>query len=115
MIDPQKPGYKLFFLQPHPGGGLTSASSELKTGYGTIKLAWKLEEDKMIYACSVPPNTSATACFENGEGKSILLNNLPIPNDGSYKISTENGKVKIELGSGNYIFSSPYSALNKKL
>ena len=89
-IDLQKPGYKHFFLQPHPEGGLTSASSELKTFYGTIKSAWKLEGDKMIYTCSVPPNSSATVCFENAEEKSILLNNLLLPNDRTFKVSTEN-------------------------
>jgi hypothetical protein len=47
---------------------------------------------------------SATVCFENTEEKSILLNNLPISNDSSYKVSTENGKVKIEIGSGIYKF-----------
>jgi alpha-L-rhamnosidase len=114
-IDPQTPGYKHFFLQPHPGGNLTFASAELNTFYGTIKSAWKLEDGKMIYTCSVPPNSSGTVCFENTEKESILLNNLPIPNDGSFKVSTENGKVKIEIGSGNYIFSFPSSTLKKQL
>ena len=113
-IDPQTPGYKHFFLQPHPGGGLTSASAELKTYYGTIKSAWKIEEDKMIYSCSVPPNSSATVCFEQAEEKGIFLNNLPLPKDGSFKVSTDNGKVRFEIGSGTYLFSSPCPDLNKK-
>ncbi|MCK9618778.1 MAG: glycoside hydrolase family 78 protein, partial [Lentimicrobiaceae bacterium] len=114
IIDSQMPGYKHFILQPHQGGGLKSTSAELNTFYGTIKSAWKLEDDKMIYTCSVPPNSSATVCFENGEEKSILLNNLPLPNDGLYKVSTENGKVKIEIGSGNYMFSLQHSILKQQ-
>jgi len=112
-IDPQAPGYKHFFLQPHPGGGLTSASADLETGYGTIKSTWKIEGDKMINSCSVPPNSSATVCFEQAEEKGILLNNLPLPKDGSFKVSTENGKIRIEIGSGSYSFSSPCPALKK--
>ena len=70
-IDPKVPGYKHFFLQPHPGGGLTSASGSLKTLYGTIKSDWKLENGLMRYSCTIPPNSSATVCFDISEVKDI--------------------------------------------
>ncbi len=106
--DPKAPGYKHFVLQPHPGGGLTSASAELKTLYGTIKSDWKLENKMMTYSCSIPPNSSATVNFDHSEAKDITINNLPLLKYGLAKISENNQKVKIELGSGNYIFVLPF-------
>ena len=106
--DQNAPGYKHSFLQPHPGGGLTSASGSLKTMYGTIKSDWKIETGTMTYTCSIPPNSSATVCFENSEANDIVLNNLPLLKNGEAKISGNNQKVKIELGSGNYIFVLPF-------
>jgi alpha-L-rhamnosidase len=107
-IDPQIPGYKHFLLQPHPGGGLTTTSAELKTFYGTIISEWKLKNGLMTYSCSIPPNSSATINFDNSEIKEILMNNHPLLNSEVAKISENNQKVKIELGSGNYIFVLPY-------
>jgi len=106
--DPQAPGYKHFSLQPHPGGGLANATAELKTLYGTIKSNWKLENGSMTYSCSIPPNSSATVCFENSQAKDIMLNELPLLKNGTAKLSENNQKVKIELSSGNYIFVLPY-------
>ena len=106
--DPKAPGYKHFVLQPHPGGGLTSATGSLKTLFGTIKSDWKLENQRLTYSCSIPPNSSATVNFNHSEAKDITINNLPLLKYGLAKISENNQKVKIELGSGNYIFVLPY-------
>ena len=111
-IDPKLPGYKHFSLQPHPGGGLTSASAALNTLYGTIKSNWKLENGSMTYSCSIPPNSSATVCFDNSEVNNIVLNKLPLSKIGAAKISENNQKVEIELGSGNYIFVRPFKIKN---
>jgi len=106
--DPKIPGYKHFFLQPHPGGGLTTAMAELKTLYGTIKSNWKLENGKLNYACTIPPNSSATVCFDQADTKDIIINDIPLLKYGTAKISENNQNVKIELGSGNYIFVLPF-------
>ena len=112
--DPNIPGYKHIILQPHPGGGLTSALSELKTGYGTIKSDWKVENGIMNYSCSIPPNSSATVCFDEIDKQNIVLNDLPILKNGNAKISQKNQTVKIEVGSGNYIFNLPLKVKNSK-
>ena len=81
-IDPANPGYKHFFLEPHPGGGLTYAKSEHLSMYGKISSSWKMEGQNTIYDFEIPPNTTAT----------VIL-----PGDNSKK----------ELGSGKYTFSVP--------
>jgi len=106
-IDQKNPGYKHFFLQPHQGGGLTFANAELKTLFGIIKSGWKLEDGQILYSCSVPPNTSATVCFDNVNVQNITINKLPLQNDLSVQFVESDEKVKIEIGSGNYLFTLP--------
>ena len=58
--DPDQPGYKHFFIQPAPGGPLTSARAELATPYGKASSAWILENGTLKLEAVVPPNTTAT-------------------------------------------------------
>jgi len=75
-IDEENPGYKHFFLAPHPGGGLTNAKAEFNSMYGKIKSDWKIEGDKFVYDIEIPVNTNATVILpgskeakELGSGK----------------------------------------------
>jgi alpha-L-rhamnosidase len=88
-IDEQKPGYKHFYLEPHPGGGLTHAAAEHHTMYGKIKSAWKIEGDNFSYEIEIPANTKATVILPGKEKE-------PQP-----------------LGSGKYSFSYPAAGLKK--
>ena len=58
--DPQQPGYKHFFIQPRPGGPLTSAAAELETPYGMARSGWQKTENGVSIEVTVPANTSAT-------------------------------------------------------
>jgi alpha-L-rhamnosidase len=103
-LDEENPGYKHFFLNPHPGGGLTHAEAELISPYGKIASAWKIEDNTLEYTCTIPPNTTATIIFDTTDVAEFLINKQPISLDRSFKTLTENGKLKIEAGSGNYTF-----------
>jgi alpha-L-rhamnosidase len=104
-MDEKNPGYKHFFLEPHPGGGLTNASSSLKTLYGVIQSDWKIEGNTTYYSCTVPPNTTATVCFDNAISEEVLYKNQPLTKAENLKILNEKGTLKIEIGSGKYSFS----------
>jgi alpha-L-rhamnosidase len=106
-IDPENPGYRHFFLHPHPGGGLSYACTKLTTMYGKIVSDWELAVGEMKYRCTVPPNTSATVFFDNADSKIVLLNNKPLNANVSFRFVDENGKLRIELGSGDYVFTVP--------
>jgi len=59
--DPDDPGYHHVLVEPRPGGGLTHASAALDTGYGTVEVAWQLDEaGELRLTVALPPNTSAT-------------------------------------------------------
>jgi alpha-L-rhamnosidase len=69
--DPAQPGYKHFFIQPAPGGPLTSARAELETPYGKASSAWILKNGTLHLEALVPPNTTATLMLP-GKQPSIL-------------------------------------------
>jgi len=58
--DPAHPGYAHFYIQPRPGGPLTSAEAELETPHGKARSAWRKSGKKMVLEATVPPNTTAT-------------------------------------------------------
>jgi alpha-L-rhamnosidase len=103
QIDPENPGYKHFFLEPHPGGGLTHAKAEFKSMYGNIKSGWKIEGDQMVYDVAIPANTTATITLPATSPEKVLLNDSPLKNDAQ---QNDEG-ITLKLGSGEYRFSYP--------
>ena len=65
-IDPAQPGYKHAILRPQPGGGLTEASGRIKTLYGELTSAWRVEQGVFEWTIHIPPNTRATAYLPGG-------------------------------------------------
>ena len=87
-IDENHPGYKHFYLAPHPGGGLTNAKAEFESIYGKIKSSWKIEEDTFNYEVEIPANTTATVILP---GKGNKPENL---GSGYYKFSIQLNQIK---------------------
>jgi alpha-L-rhamnosidase len=59
-IAPLTPGYARVLLAPQPGGGLTWASTSLRTQNGTVSLKWRLEEKHIVVDAEVPGAAVAT-------------------------------------------------------
>ncbi len=107
QIDSEAPGYKHFFLAPHPGGGLTNAEAVYKSIYGEIKSGWRTEGNQMIYTVKIPANTTATVTLPQALVESVLINSLPLKNDSDKKVKQNRDHVTVQLGSGEYEFSYP--------
>ncbi|MBT3293667.1 MAG: family 78 glycoside hydrolase catalytic domain [Verrucomicrobia bacterium] len=71
--DAATPGYKHFFIQPHPGGPLTQASAELETPYGKAASGWEKRDDGLVVRATVPPNTTATLIVPTSGAKAPEL------------------------------------------
>jgi len=105
-IDPKNPGYKHFFIQPLPGGGLTYAKASYQSGYGEIISAWQIEAGEMSLQVKIPANTSATVKLPQAqihkvfEGKEYLSKSFAIQN-----IKQLSNSVTFLLDAGEYIFS----------
>ncbi|MEA5404327.1 glycoside hydrolase family 78 protein [Arcicella sp. DC2W] len=88
-------GYKEIVIKPQIGGGLTYAKGSLKTNYGVVVSAWKIENGKLTWEVEIPANTTATLTFPTQKLSSITESgaSISIAQDGT-----------IALGSGKYAF-----------
>lgn len=87
--DAAHPGYKHFFLRPLVAGPLTSVSAELETPYGTAFSGWTREGRVATLSVVVPPNTTATLVFPDGQPTKTLQPGkhqftCKLPDSGSY-------------------------------
>ena len=73
------PGYKKSIVKPHIGGGFTPASASLDSPYGKLSSAWKIDDQKLELAVTIPANTTATVYVpvkddrEVREGVSVVM------------------------------------------
>jgi alpha-L-rhamnosidase len=58
-LAPAAPGYRHLEIKPLIGGGLTSARARHKTPYGMAEAGWRIEDDTITVAVTVPPNATA--------------------------------------------------------
>lgn len=61
-----EPGYRRFRAAPHPGGGLTRASTWHVSPYGRIELAWELDGGQGRLELTVPEGTTAEVVLPDG-------------------------------------------------
>jgi alpha-L-rhamnosidase len=57
-LAPAAPGYREILVRPRPGGGLTWATAEHVTPYGPARVAWRLEDERLVVDVTIP--TGAT-------------------------------------------------------
>lgn len=99
------PGYKQFLIQPHPGGGLTSAAAGLESMYGEIRSEWTIDSGKIELVTVVPPNTSATVLLPDAALAGVQENGQELQAVRGIHSAEQLGQsVKITVGSGEYRF-----------
>jgi alpha-L-rhamnosidase len=108
-IDPQTPGYKHILLAPHPGGGLKNADASFNSLYGKIRSAWKIEGGKLVYEVTIPANTTATITLPVAQDDQLTLNGQALPAGVKQTLKQLDNGVSLNVGSGSYQFSYPYS------
>ncbi|MDO4557903.1 MAG: family 78 glycoside hydrolase catalytic domain, partial [Planctomycetia bacterium] len=80
--DPSGVAFRKIRLTPRPVGDLTSASSTIRTPYGELSSAWRVENGTFIHDIRIPVNTTAVVVLPYGGGEK-------------------------EVGSGTYRFETP--------
>jgi alpha-L-rhamnosidase len=106
-LDPDQPGYKHIVMHPCPGGGLTYASLELHSMYGTIRSAWAQENDRFDWKVTVPANTTATIYVPAKNASHVMESGqLWEGANGVTFLRMENGFAMFCLASGTYHFST---------
>ncbi len=92
------PGYKEILIEPQPGGKLTQARAELKSPYGTITSAWKIEGGNIILDIEIPANTTAHVLLPNAANATVTDQSKPLPKTITATPSGQN--LDLTLGSG---------------
>jgi alpha-L-rhamnosidase len=106
-IDEQNPGYKHIIIQPHPGGGLTSARARLDSMYGPMESDWRIDGEAMTVSVEIPPNTTATVRLPSAKLDDVTEGGKPLGQArGVYLLQTrqEGNTAVIPIGSGRYLF-----------
>lgn len=72
-LAPAAPGYSRIDIQPHQGGGLTSARARHITPYGLAESRWAIEGEQIEVVAVVPPNTTASVTLPDSDGQPIQV------------------------------------------
>jgi alpha-L-rhamnosidase len=85
-------------MEPSFPEKLGFVNASYNSPYGKIASSWKRDGDSLEWNITVPANTTATVVLPARFGIK------PEPNsDGIHSVIEADGKVIIELGSGNYL------------
>lgn len=110
-IQQTSPGFATFDIRPEidPKQGadrIGYLNASYHSLHGEIKSQWKKEAGKISINVSIPVNTVATVYLPTAVQEGVLLNGkkLALQPDARV-IGNENGKVAVQLGSGDYHFS----------
>jgi len=57
--DPEHPGFRRFFLEPHPMPGLDHVHAHYDCPYGRILSEWRTHGDRFVWSVEVPGGTAA--------------------------------------------------------
>lgn len=66
IVDPEKPGFRHFYLRPNPVGDLTHVKAEYRSIRGLIRSHWRREGGRFDLEVTVPGNSSATVVLPDG-------------------------------------------------
>src|SRR5208282_4067169 len=77
-LDEAAPGYKHILIEPHPGGGLTKASTSVESMYGRVSSGWEIADGKMTLKVEVPANTTATVRVPHAELENVTEGGKPL-------------------------------------
>lgn len=106
-IDELEPGFKKISIHPVPGDGLTWADAEFDSPYGKIASRWEIDGKKFSFEVAVPANTTALVYVPSRNEDSVMESGKPaVRRKNIVSRGMENGYAVLEVGSGQYRFSS---------
>jgi len=108
-IDPAQPGYKHVLIQPHPGGGLTSAQASVHSMYGKVASSWEVKDGTMTMKIEIPANTTASVRLLGARVQDVSEAGKALGSSSAISgVSQADGAVTLNAGSGRYEFTYKY-------
>ena len=99
--DPSAIGYKKIWMEPVFPEKLEHVNAAYESPYGTIESSWERRGNNLLWAITIPANTTATVKLPSRFG---IKPDASQP--GIHSVNESGGAIIIELGSGMYIFQS---------
>jgi alpha-L-rhamnosidase len=99
--DTDFPGYQQVFIDPQIPDGLTWAKTTKETPYGTVKVDWTLEKEKLNFQLEIPVGCTAKVVLPKGSEDYIL-------NGKSCSLKQQETLSNVDVGSGKYTLSCKY-------
>jgi alpha-L-rhamnosidase len=102
-IETRDPGYKHLIIQPHPTEKLSYSKATFESSYGTVASGWERKDNKIIVNVKIPANSTATIMLPVDQASKVSADGKALTENKAFSsIKTDNKKLLIEAGSGNY-------------
>jgi hypothetical protein len=109
-IDLLQPGFTKILIDPQIGGGLTSAQGYYDSINGCIVSAWQFTNNVLTFSVTIPANTTAEIHVPTTNASAIMESGVPAAGSaGVTYVGVSNSAAVYTVGSGNYLFTSPFS------
>ena len=109
-IDSLQPGYDKILINPQMGGDLNAAQGYYDSIHGRITSSWTFTNKVLNLNVTIPANTTAEIRVSTTNASAITESGvLAASSPGVTYVGVSNGAAIYNVGSGNYIFSSPFS------
>jgi alpha-L-rhamnosidase len=105
-INPGAPGFSKIIIKPQPAGDLTWAKGSYNSVRGDIVSDWKISGNSFVLNVSVPPNTIAEIWVPAAKNSQVTESSRSLESQKLTNQKTDNGYVIVNVGSGNYEFTS---------
>ncbi|MFL5741470.1 MAG: family 78 glycoside hydrolase catalytic domain [Flavisolibacter sp.] len=97
--------YKEIRIKPEIVGDVNEAEASFQSVYGTISTEWRKQNNSLQIKIELPANTAAVVSLPATALSKIMEGNLPIEQSKEIKmLGWEDGRVKLRVGSGHYLF-----------
>ena len=104
---PTETGFKHIVMEPTLVAGLDAVDASHDSPYGAIASKWSVAGGTFTWDISVPVNATATLHVPAGKPADVLENGRPLSESGNCRVvGTKDGRVIVEIPSGQYRFSS---------
>lgn len=105
--DPEAPGFKKIIIHPEAVSGLIWVKDDYDSVRGRISSEWHQSAGQFDLRVSMPASTMATVYLPAKDIQSVTESGKPAERaEGVKFLRQENGRVVLQVGSGNYVFVS---------
>ena len=105
--EPDSIGFERIVIEPHIGGGLTSASAIYRSMHGQIAVSWSIDGGLVTIDVTVPVNTTAKIHLPVSSDRDVLESGRPLTKAEGVGMLRKNGKLTVAIRSGMYSFTMP--------